>query len=325
MDIVPPDWKLANVLPVHKKGDKCDVNNYRPISLTSLAVKVMEICIRDELYNKCKNLICDKQHGFLPGKSCTIQMIPFIDDVTYSLNTKNDVDIIYFDYQKAFDSVNHDIILDKLKHKFHIEGLMLNFIKSYLKDRKQRVVMGGKYSKIASVNSGIPQGSILGPLLFVLFINDISEVITEGTNIALYADDTKIWRKICSYSDCVILNNDIESLSKWADRNMMKFHPNKCKVLSTSLKRVNYYILPFDRFSYELKDSVMDYCSTEKDLGVIITPKITWDSHQNSIISKVLRQLGLLKRTCHFIRNQSQKRALYITLVRSLFEHYGEI
>ena len=98
-----------------------------------------------------------------------------------------------------------------------------------------------------------------------------------------------MWRKICSYSDCVILNNDIESLSKWADRNMMKFHPNKCKVLSTSLKRVNYYILPFDRFSYELKDSVKDYCSTEKDLGVIITPKITWDSHQNSIISKASR------------------------------------
>ena len=153
-------------------------------------------------------------------------MITFIDDVTYSLNTKNDVDIIYFDFQKAFDSVNNDIILDKLKHKFHIDGLMLNFIKSYLKDRKQRVVVGGKYSKIASVNSGVPQGSILGPLLFVLFINDISEVITEGTNIALYADDTKIWCKICS--DCVILNNDIESLSKWADRNMMKFHPNKC-------------------------------------------------------------------------------------------------
>ena len=143
MGVLPPDWKLANVVPVHKKGDKCDVNNYRPISLTSLVVKVMEICIRDELYNKCKNLICHKQHGFLPGKSCATQMIPFIDDVTYSFNSRNEVDIIYFDFEKAFDSVNHDIILDKLKHKFHIDGLMLNFIKSYLKDRKQRVVVGG--------------------------------------------------------------------------------------------------------------------------------------------------------------------------------------
>ena len=147
MGIVPPDWKLANVVPVHKKGDKCDVNNYRPISLTSLVVKVIEICIRDELYDKCKNLIYDKQHGFLPGKSCTTQMIPFIEDVTISLNTRNDVDIIYFDFQKAFDSVNHDIILDKLKHKFHIDGLMLNFIKSYLKDRKQRVVVGESIPK----------------------------------------------------------------------------------------------------------------------------------------------------------------------------------
>ena len=201
---------------------------------------------------------------------------------------------------------------------------MLNFIKAYLKDRYQKVVIGGEYSNVLPVNSGVPQGSILGPLLFVLFINDVSEAVSDGTQIALYADDTKIWLEIRSYSDCVTLNNDIKSLNNWAERNKMKFHPIKCKVLSSSLKLANVYILPFDRFSYELGNNVLDYCCDEKDLGIIITPKISWDTQHNSVISKVSRQLGLLMRTCHFVKNQNQKRTLYITLVKSL-EQYGEM
>ena len=313
------------MVPIHKKGDKCDVNNYRPISLTSLVVKVMEVCIREKLYDKCINLIKNKQHGLQPGKSCTTQMIPYIDDIMQILNSRNDVDIIYFDFAKAFDSVNHDIILEKLKHKYSIDGLMLNFIKIYLKDRYQRVVVGGTFSRTLPVNSGVLQGSILGPLLFVLFIDDIYESISEGTHMALYADDTKIWCKISSYSDCIILNNDIASLSEWACRNKMKFHPSKCKVLSSSLRHTKFYILPFDRFAYELGENVLDYCDEETDLGIVMTPKISWESQHSTILMKATRQIGLLTRTCHFIKNQSQKRALYITLVRSLFEHCGEI
>ena len=151
-------WKLTNVVLIYKKGDKCDVSNYRPISLTSLVVKIMEICIRDELYERCRHLIHEKQHGFLPGKSCATQMIPFMNDLTQSLNSRNDVDVIYFDFAKAYDSVNHDIILEKLKQIYNIDGLMLNFIKDYLKDRYQKVVNGGEYSNVLPVNSGVPPG-----------------------------------------------------------------------------------------------------------------------------------------------------------------------
>ena len=129
------------------------------------------------------------------------------------------------------------------------------------------------------VNSGVPQGSILGPLLFALFIDDIHEVVSDGTHITLYTDDTKIWRKISFYSDCVTLNKDITALLNRSVRSKMKFHPSKCKVLSSSLKRTNYYILPFDRYSYELGNCVLDYCHEEKDLGVITSPKISWESH----------------------------------------------
>ena len=165
------------------------------------------------------------------------------------MNSQNDVDVIYFDFAKAFDTVCHDIILHKLKHIYKIDGSMLNSIQSYLQDRLQRAVIDGSFSDSVSVNSSVPQGSILGPLLFVLFINDIYDQISPGTNIALYADDTKIWRRIVSYADCEILNRDIDALHIWATSNRMKFHPKKCKVLSVSLKHPNYYILPFDRFS----------------------------------------------------------------------------
>ena len=195
---IPSDWKTANVVPVHKKGDKSNIENYRPISLTSLVMKVMEKIMRNELYNKCQTLIHESQHGFLPSKSCFTLMTNVIDDVSSSLNRRHNVGMVYFDFAKAFDSVNHDIILQKLKLQFKIDGIMLKSIKEYLRDRTQKVIIGDMSSSPLPVDSGVPQGSILGSLLFVLFINDIYTCVSDGTNIALYADDTKIWRKIVS-------------------------------------------------------------------------------------------------------------------------------
>ena len=134
----------------------------------------------------------------------------------------------------------------------HIRIVFVCFKLSYYNEYKSylRVLINGSCSHTLPVHSGVPQGSILGPLLFVLFINDIYEQVSPGTNIALYADDTKIWRKITSFEDCRILNNDINALNNWAKLNKMRFHFKKCKALSVSLKHPNYYILPFDRFAY---------------------------------------------------------------------------
>ena len=172
----------------------------------------MEGIIRDELYMKCQNCIGDKQYSFLPSRSCVTQMTYVIDDIATTVNRHNDVDIVYFDFAKAFDLVKHDIILKKLKYMYKIYGLMLNFIRAYLQDYHQRVVINGTSSSNLSVTSGEPQGSILGPLLFVLFIEDIYSHVSGGTKIALYADDTKIWRGIETENDCFILNQDIAAL-----------------------------------------------------------------------------------------------------------------
>ena len=182
-------------------------------------------------------------------------MIDFIDSLTFSINDNVRSDVIYFDFAKAFDSVNHDIISQKLKHEFSIDGTLLKILMNYLCDRKQCVLIGGAQSGLKDVRSEVPQGSILGPLLFVLFINDMSECISEGTNIALYADDTKIWRKIVNWIDHEVLQRDIDSLYNWAERNKMKFHPKKCKVVMVTGRTSENSVLsvfPFQYFYYTL-------------------------------------------------------------------------
>ena len=226
------------------------------------------------------------------------------------------MDVIYFDFQKAFDSVNHDILLHKLKYQYHIDGALLRFFVNYLKDRTQKVVIGNMSSTELSVNSGVPQGSIVGPTLFVLFINDIVHSISEGTNIALYADDTKIWRTIIKQDDNWSLQRDINQLQIWATQNKMKFHPDKTKVLP-----IGSYNRPTQAFIYTLEDKPIKFVESEKDLGINIDTKLNWNLHTEIIHSKANQKLGILKRNCSFVSNNRKRRSLYLALVRSLFEH----
>ena len=322
--IIPQEWKDANVVPVHKKGTKIDVENYRPISLTCLIMKIFERVVRDHIMEKCQRQLFPNQHGFLPGKSCTTQMIDFNENLTFSINNKLQTDVIYFDFAKAFDSVHHDTLLDKLKNEYGIEGRLLKFLVNYLKNREQCVVIGGNKSEMKCVTSGVPQGSIIGPLLFVLFINDMISCISNDTKIALYADDTKIWRNIRSWDDHEALQKDIDSLYVWSLRNKMNFHPSKCKVIQINDKGIN----PYDQFNphfpatpYFLGGCVMEFTNSEKDLGVLVTSKFSWVDQCNTRLRLACSRLGMLKRVCHFTKSKDQKRALYLAIVRSQYEH----
>ena len=216
----------------------------------------------------------------------------------------------------AFDFVNHDILLNKLKVMYGIDGTLIKFLTSYLQNRYQRVVVSNQSSTTLQVNSGVPQGSILGPLLFVLFINDISSGLSDGTNIVLYADDTKIWRRIVSAQDNTILQADINYLNDWAIKNMMKFHPSKCKILSISLGQP----VPSPHV-YILDALPLNYVESEKDLGVYMTPKLNWNMQCDRIYSDACQKFGVVRRNSHIVTDQKRRRALYLSLVRSIFEN----
>ena len=323
---LPTEWKLANVVPVHKKGSKSNVENYRPISLTCLVSKIFERLVQEKLLDITDQFLDPRQHGFLAKKSCTTNLVGFCDNLAISLNEGYQSDIVYFDFAKAFDSVNHDLILLKLKSLYNVDGVLLKFLREYLQSRTQRVVIGNSVSSNKPVLSGVPQGSILGPLLFVLFINDLPSGLSPGTDLALYADDTKISRRISSEIDHSILQKDIDYLNDWAAQNQMKFHPRKCKVLSVSKSSpwlLN--VLPFIQFIYSIGDSQLDYVESEKDLGVDMTPKLSWTEQCNRLYSKANQNLGMIKRNAFFVTDTRKRRSLYIALVRSQFEHCSVI
>ena len=244
------------------------------------------------------------------------------DSVSSNLLLDLPTDIIYFDFSKAFDTVNHDLLLNKLKFQYHIEGRMLKYFKNYLKDRTQRVILDNCVSNEVEVLSGVPQGSILGPLLFVLFINNIYDNINENSKISLYADDTKLWRRINSALDCDMLQKDIDTLLKWTITNKMKFHVDKCKVLSVANSvPILVDVLPFSRYSYQLGNTTLDNTDCERDLGILVNERFNWPDHHTYLLKKASQMLGMAKRTCHFVYDRGKKRSLYLALVRSYFEH----
>ena len=286
----------------------------------------MERIIYDELFSRTYHLIDSRQNGFLKNNSCAMNMTTLIESLSTNLLQDLPTDIIYFDFAKAFDTVNHDLILSKLKYQYSIDGRMLKFFKSYLFNRTQRVVLDNCTSDIVDVLSGVPQGSILGTLLFVLFINDIFNSIDKNLLIGLYADDTKLSRKIETWSDCDILQSDIDTLNNWCISNKMKFNTDKCKVLTVGKSEpMITNELPFCKYSYTLGDKILDYTSCERDLGILINERLDWHEHHDYVLKKGYQMLEMTKRTCHFVFDSGKKRMLYLTLVRSNFEHCSTI
>jgi hypothetical protein len=230
--VLPSEWKSANISPIFKKGSKKKASNYRPISLSCIVCKGLERLLRDDLTTHMieNNLFSDKQYGFIKGRSTTLQLLHMLDKWTDVLDQGEQLDAIYFDYMKAFDTVPHARLLHKIKG-YGIGAHIISWIEAFITGRKQRVNVNGSKSRWTEVISGIPQGTVLGPLLFVIFVNDIPEILHNGTDIYMFADDTTFFRTIKSMTDNTIVQADITNLESWSDKWLLRYHPDKCKVI----------------------------------------------------------------------------------------------
>ena len=316
---IPKLWKEANVLPLHKKDDKASFANYRPISLLSVVSKVYEKLIFKHVYNYLRdnNLISIHQSGFTPGDSTVNQLLYMYDLFCKALNDKKDVRIVFCDQSKAFDRVWHEGILYKLQC-LGITGPLLAWFSNYLKDRKQRVIINGICSEFMKILAGVPQGSVLGPLLFLIFINDITDDIKAG--IKLFADDTCLYiifetNDVGDATD--ILNSDLDTVNKWAKQWLVTFNPQKTKSLYVSLKNnLNPPQLIFDGHYLENIDS-------HKHLGLELNSKLTWKNHIDSITTTADKKLNLLTHLKYTLDRQTLL-IMYKSFIRPSLE-YGNI
>ena len=225
---IPDDWKCVNITAIHKKDSKKIAGNYRPISLTSVVCKIMETLIRDSLmdYLKRNNILSRLQFGFVSGRSTVLQLLKVMDHWTETLDKGGNVDVVYCDFLKAFDKVPHKRLIQKLKF-YGVQNPVLGWIRASLSERKQRVMVNGSLSDWKEVLSGILQGSVLGPCLFVAFINSLPDSVI-GSDVFLFADDTKVFKSIFTESDCDVLQDDINNMVNWTEESLLKFHPDKC-------------------------------------------------------------------------------------------------
>jgi hypothetical protein len=316
--VVPDAWREANISAIFKKGRKQDAGNYRPISLTSIVCKMFEGIIRRGLiaHMDSNNLFTEHQHGFRDKRSTVTQLIEVLDNWTRALDDGKCVDVIYLDFQKAFDTVPHIRLMNKLE-AYGIDGKVRQWIGSFLSNRRQRVCVNGIYSEWAAVTSGIPQGSVLGPVLFVVFINDMPEVVSSICK--LFADDTKVYRDINTTDDNLALQDDLYHLSDWSDKWLLKFNNKKCKRMHIGGKN--------EKFEYKLcRDSAnaIEETLEEKDLGVIVEPDLSFRKHISTAVNKANKIVGVIKRTFDYRENDIINK-LYCSLVRPHLEYANSV
>ena len=313
---LPPPWKEANVKALYKnKGKKIDPGNYRPISLTSVVCKIMESIIRDDIitHMMSNNLFCNEQHGFVPGRSCVTQLLLCLEEWTDLVDQGYPVDIIYMDFQKAFDSVPHRRLIMKIK-AYGIDGYVLKWLEDFLVGRRQRVVIGKDSSNWAEVVSGIPQGSVLGPLLFVIYINDIPNGIQSLMKI--FADDTKMYRALKTPADNIDLQNDIFTIENWSKQWQMPFNVPKCHALHLGFNN--------QKLDYSVNSTGIESVKTEKDLGIVIDEKLDFNIHVLEMVKKANRSLGCIRRTIKY-KDREIVLPLYKAYVRSRLEYGSSV
>ena len=316
---VPHDWKKANVVPIYKKGSKFKAENYRPVSLTCISSKLMEHIITSNIMQHLdsNNILTDAQHGFRKRRSCESQLIPTIQHLAKSLDDKQQIDTVFLDFSKAFDKVPFERLKYKLKW-YGISGKIHSWISDFLNSRTQQVTIDGVSSSIATVDSGVPQGSVLGPLLFLLYINDLPDYLKNGSKTNLFADDSILYRTIHSPVDSIKLQRDLDNLQQWEKDWQMSFHPSKCQVMQITNKKK-----PLNT-TYTIHGELLETVDSTKYLGVHLQNNLSWNTHVKEITRKANRTCSFLYRNLKKCPKETKELA-YRSLVRPILEYASPV
>jgi hypothetical protein len=315
---VPEGWKKANVTPIFKKGTKGCPGNYRPVSLTSVPCKLLESIVKDKLMQHLidNKLIRESQHGFMPGKSCASNLVTFMDFVTKAVDDGESVDIFYLDFAKAFDKVPRQRLIKKLLAK-GVDTNIVRWIENWLTGRTQRVCIQGQQSEDCDVDSGVPQGTVLGPTLFTVYIDDLEvEVVAEKLDVVIvkFADDTKGAKVIRGEEDRQKLQQALDILCVWADKWGMSFNVAKCKIMHVGRNNPGY--------AYFMNGTQVGTTDEERDIGVVISKSLKPASQCNIAAGRATTVLNQIKRNFHY-RDRHTFVRLYKQYVRPHLEFAG--
>lgn len=315
--IYPNAFKISFLCPIHKSGDIDNMANYRPISIIPAIAKIFDKLLYQHLLCATSALITVYQHGFISGKSTNTNLFEFIDYLTRNMMGGGQVDTLYMDLAKAFDKINHKILIRKLR-TFPIHPCLIQLLTSYLHDRKQQVCIYGEKSDSITPLSSVPQGSVLSPLLFALFMNDLPPLIVS--NILLFADDLKIFAKINTLEDARQLQRDIDTIINWCDQNKLQLNVSKCFMISFTRRSTTTY----EYFNYNIGGSPIQRVNTIRDLGVLFDSKLSFTNHFENITKRAYRFMGFMTRSLYRFNNITTFTTLYNLYVRSILE-YGSV
>ena len=316
--VFPDQWKIAYVIPLFKSGDKSLPSNYRPVSLLSCVSKLLEKIVFKNIFNHLheNKLLYKYQSGFIPGYSTTHQLIELYNKILLALNDKLVTSITFADISKAFDTVWIKALLYKLE-KYGIKGDLLCWLKSYLCSRSQKVVLKDSLSKFGKLNAGVPQGSVLGPLLFLIYINDIADGFSGFGR--LFADDTSIGHTAPNESILKnLISTDLVYLNAWSNRWLVKFNPNKTDIMIFSMKTIQ------SNFSFDFDGTTLEPVHTHKHLGVIFSSDCKWSKHVDKLIEKTSKQLNVLRKLKFRLKREYLEK-IYMTFIRPILEYSSEV
>nr|CAH8840869.1 unnamed protein product [Trichobilharzia regenti] len=307
---LPRDWKDAIISPIFKDGDRQLVSNYRPVSLTCIIAKVLETIIRDQLlaYVETHGLLAVEQHGFRPGRSCLTNLLLAREDWVEARDRDHLLDVVFIDLSKAFDKVSHLGLLSKLKG-FGLDQCLCEWFRDYLMDRRQKVRVNGVLSGWKAVSSGVPQGTVLGPLLFLLYVNELPGILSSSS--LLFADDIKVWKTVNNNEDRLALQNDLDKLAEWSSLWSLEMNARKSAVMHLGQKSYT---------SYSLGDAELPDVKEQKDLGIIVSNDLKTTANCNAAAAKAFRMLWAIRRAFKRL-DEGMFQILYATYVRPHLEY----